>query len=313
MSTLSIIISTYNRKKWVEDLLISVARQTVTPEEIIIVDSTPESIEYSLPTGMEINLIKSDVMQLTFQRNLGVRAASGDILLHLDDDTALEPDFIENMLVVFHNDQEGAIGAVSGYVTNQWGVTSVKPKFVMKAAKLFGIYDGNYTAGSLSPSGVFMEFDSLPPFSGIRKVDFISGCSFAVRSEVYDKYKHPEVINKYGGEDKIFSRMIAGDWDLFIAGDARLEHYSAPGGARQSNFSETRSTVRFHLYSKKKYGTNGLGTMKLRLYYMLSALRMVIISTAMLISLVKAYKSWRWFSRASGYLVGALSKVDPDE
>ena len=104
--SVSIIICTYKRQKWVEGLLESLSEQTETPREIIIVDASPEKIDYSIPKELEINLIKSDKMQLTYQRNLGVKAASGNIILHLDDDTYLEKDFIEKILEVFECDLE---------------------------------------------------------------------------------------------------------------------------------------------------------------------------------------------------------------
>jgi glycosyltransferase involved in cell wall biosynthesis len=313
LDSVSVVICTYRRQKWVEDLLVSVSQQTVLPIEVLIVDSTPDTIDYTLPQGLTINLIKSDVMQLTYQRNLGVRAAKGEIILHLDDDTYLKPDFIEKIMNVFLADEAKAIGAVSGYVTNQWGVSKVTPENNMKWFKRLGLYDGDYSPGSISPSGIFVELNALQPFKGIGKTDFLSGCSFAVRAEVYNKHQHPEVINKYGGEDKIFSRMIASDWGLYIAGDAELEHYSAPGGARQSDYEETKSTVKFHLYAKKKYGKSDSNTTELRLYYILSALRILGISIIMFISIIKISKSKIWFMRSVGYAAGALSRVGIDE
>jgi GT2 family glycosyltransferase len=313
LNSVSVIICTYRRQKWVEDLLESVSKQTVLPIEVLIVDSTPDTIDYTLPQGLRTDLIKSDVMQLTYQRNMGVRAAKGEIILHLDDDTYLRPDFIEQVLKVFLADEAKTIGAVSGYVTNQWGISELAPEISLKWFQRLGIYDGDYAPGSISPSGIFVELNALQPFKGIGKTDFLSGCSFAVRAEVYNNFQHPEVINKYGGEDKIFSRMIAGDWELYIAGDAELEHYSAPGGARQSNYKETKSTVKFHLYAKKIYGKNDSNTTKLRLYYILSALRIFGISMLMFLSIVKFRKSKIWFMRSVGYLSGALSRVDIDE
>ena len=84
--SVSIIICTYSRQKWVENLLVSISEQTVMPDEIIIVDATPEKIDYSIPKGLEINIIKSDKMQLTYQKNLGLDITTGDIIFFLDDD-----------------------------------------------------------------------------------------------------------------------------------------------------------------------------------------------------------------------------------
>jgi GT2 family glycosyltransferase len=246
-------------------------------------------------------------MQLTYQRNLGVEAANGDIILHLDDDTSLETDFIERLLEVFENDTEGAIGAVSGYVTNQWGDTHVIPKTRLKIFRWLGIYDGNFAPGSISSSGVFIELNALKPFTGLKRVDFISGISFAVRSAIYEKYDHPDVIKQYGGEDKAFSCLIAKEWGLYVCGDAKLEHYSASGGARPKNFIHTKSSVEIHIYIQAKYSSNK-STIRLRMYFLLLSLWMYTIGILGLVTIVKAKKSLTRFARASGYLSGAISR-----
>jgi glycosyltransferase involved in cell wall biosynthesis len=307
--SVSVIICTYKRQKWLEGLLTSISEQTVQPKELIIVDATPTEIDYSIPKGLEIFFIRSNKMQLTYQRNLGVKVASGDIILHLDDDTYIEQDFIYQMLEVFQNDTEKKIGALSGYVTNQWGLRAYKPSFVMGLMKWLGLDKGDFSPGSLSHSGVFIGLNNLIPFTGIQFTDFISGCSFAVRSDVYCKYKHPEMINRYGGEDKVFSRMIANDWKMCVCGDAKTQHFSAPGGARQTDFSETKSTVLFHLFIQRNYGGVNRSTLRLRLNYILNSMRMYIISILMFLSFTKIKKSFKWFRRASGYLVGAFCSV----
>tara|TARA_B100002052_G_C15875059_1_gene596573 strand:+ start:1486 stop:2427 length:942 start_codon:yes stop_codon:yes gene_type:complete len=307
--TISVIICTYNRKKWVEKLLVSISEQTKKPKEILIIDASIDVIDYAIPKTIDVNIIKSNKIQLTYQRNIGVGISSGDIILHLDDDTYLKPDFFDSIYRFFNDNNNKNIGAISGYVKNQWGLKKYNPDKFMRFIKWLGIYDGDFSPGSVSPSGLFIELGSLEPQIGFYKTDFISGCSFAVRREVYDEYKHPEHINKYGGEDKAFSRMIAPNWEMGICFDASLDHYSAPGGARQTNYSETKSTVKIHMIIQNMYGIKGSSTLRLRLYYVLIALKLYIISVLMFISIYKIKKSFRWFMRASGYLVGAIAPV----
>ena len=304
--TVSLIICTYKRQKWVENLLKSIPEQTVMPNEIIIVDASPEKIDYSIPKDLEINLIKSDKMQLTYQKNLGLDKANGDFIFFLDDDLLLDKNYIEETLRVFKEDSVNRIGAVSGYITNQWGDSSNNPGLVMRIAKLLGIYDGNYSPGTVSTSGIFIELNRMQPFSGVKKTDFVPGGCTAFRKDVFERNRPPLVINKYGGEDKAFSRMISIDWEMCVCGDAKVEHFSAPGGARQTDYSETRSTVKFNLFIQKTYGRLNQSTLQLRLYYILTALRMYLISFVMFLSIIKIKKSKQWFMQATGYLVGAM-------
>ena len=305
--SVSIIICTYNRQKWVEDLLVSISQQTVMPKDVILVDASTEKKSYEIPEGLNVNIVHSDKMQLTYQKNLGLDVAIGDIIFFLDDDLLLDKNYIEQTVKVFDEDVQKRIGAVSGYITNQWGIISNNPGLFMKIAKLLNIYDGDFSPGSLSPSGVFIELSQLQPFSGVKKVDFVPGGCTAFRKEVFEKYRPPLVVNKYGGEDKTFSRMIARDWEMCVCGDAKLQHFSAEGGARQTDFSETKSTVKILLVIQKMYGKIYKSTVRLRLYYILSGLRMFIISFFMFISIFKMKKSQRWFKRGSGYLIGAIT------
>jgi glucosyl-dolichyl phosphate glucuronosyltransferase len=306
----SLIICTYKRKKWVEKLLVSISKQTVMPKEIIIIDASPEKISYSIPNSLEVKLIKSEIMQLTYQKNLGLEIATGEVIFFLDDDILLDRYYIEETLKIFNEDAEKEIGAVSGYISNQWGGVSNAPDLFMKVAKLLTIYDGDFSAGSVSPSGVFIELTELQPFSGVKKVDFVPGGCTAFRKEVFENYRPPLAINKYGGEDKAFSRMIANDWEMYVCGNAKLQHFSAGGGARPSYFNHTKNTVKFHRYIQKNYGQLNRSVLRLKCYYIFNAFRMFIISIVMFLSIIKIRKSVKWFMRASGYLVGALSYVD---
>ena len=277
--------------------------------EIIIVDASTEEIKYNVPSGLCVDIIQSDKMQLTYQKNIGLDNARGEIIFFLDDDLFLDKKYIEETLQVFFEDNRNKIGAVSGYISNQWGIISDKPDLFMRLLTFFRIYDGDHTPGSVSPSGVFIELNKMKPFSGIKKVDFVPGGCTAFRREVFENFRPPLEINKYGGEDKTFSRMIAETWNMVVCGDAKTEHYSAGGGARQSNFKETKSTVQFLLYIQKNYGMFEGRTLPLRLYYLVSGIRMYIISFLLLLSLIKCDKVSRWFMRASGYIAGSISSI----
>ena len=306
LSLVSIIICTYKRKKWLENLLESISRQSIIPDEILIVDASKETIEYSLPIELNIKIIESDRMQLTYQKNIGLDQARGDIIFFLDDDLLLEKNYVEETLKVFNNDALKKIGAISGYITNEWGDRSVEPGLIMKVAKLFNLYDGEYYPGSVSNSGIFIELNKMQPFSGIKPVDFVPGGCTAFRKEVFNQFRPPLEINQYGGEDKAFSRMIARDWEMFVCGNAKCEHFSAPGGARQTDYSETKSTVKFNLYIQNNYGLVNNNTTRLRLYYLLISARLYFISFIMFISIIKIKKGSKWFKRGSGYLAGIL-------
>jgi cellulose synthase/poly-beta-1,6-N-acetylglucosamine synthase-like glycosyltransferase len=55
---------------------------------------------------------------LTYQRNVGVRNSSGDIIFFLDDDIVLDKDFIKEIVKVFEKDCEKKVGGVMGNMVN---------------------------------------------------------------------------------------------------------------------------------------------------------------------------------------------------
>ena len=305
MIDVSVIICTYKRSKWLNNLLSSLEQQTFLPKEVIIVDASKVQPKYKIPSNLNVKKINSEVMALTYQRNLGVRESIGSIILMLDDDVELENDFIEKIIEPFEKDYSNKIGAVSGYDMHGWGIDDIESNFHIKFAKIIGLYDGNFQPGSISQSGMCIELNMLKPFKGIKKVDFYSGCSTAIRSEVYKKFMHPEKINKYGGEDKVFSAMISKFWDIYICGDAKLKHFTAPGGARQGSYENAINIVRFNTFLHKIFN-NSDNYFKLKTYFIYLALVNIFFSIYVLLFKRKIKRSLNLLKRGFGYIFGVL-------
>ena len=87
---ISVIISTFRRREYVNQLLSSISKQTILPDEIIIVDSSNKNISYDYPAGLNISKVYSKVAQLTYQRNLGVKNTKCDLILHIDDEFSVD-------------------------------------------------------------------------------------------------------------------------------------------------------------------------------------------------------------------------------
>ena len=303
--SLSVIISTFKRKEYVNQLLISISKQTILPNEIIIVDSSNENISYDYPVGLNIKKVSSEFAQLTYQRNLGVQNAICDLILHIDDDVILEDDYIENILDTFNNFNE--IDVVGGYIINEWNKSDFKNDIVLRFLNYLGLVKGSLLPGYFSCSGIFIELQGLNKNLGTYKTDFISGTSFAVRSRVYKKYKHPENINKYGGEDKVFSRMISKDFQMVINTHARLKHLFAQSGNRDNDYTSYKNTVRFNIYIQKNFPKIVSSTIVLRSYYFLIGIQMMAIGFLGFFIGVNFSKNFARIKRGSGFLSGSLS------
>ena len=99
--TLSVIIPTLNEEKFIGNCIESLLRQTVKPNEIIIVDakSSDRTVEIAKRYMRDTDkVILSNEACIPYQREIGVRMASGDYILLADADTVFPTDAIEKIM-----------------------------------------------------------------------------------------------------------------------------------------------------------------------------------------------------------------------
>lgn len=107
MSTVSVIIPTFNGGSGLEPTIASLRRQTLRPVEIIIVDdgSTDETrlvAERSRTLGLvDMVICHGTRCGRSAAINAGARFASGDLLLTVDADTVFEPTAVARLAAVF--------------------------------------------------------------------------------------------------------------------------------------------------------------------------------------------------------------------
>ncbi|NEP55422.1 MAG: glycosyltransferase family 2 protein, partial [Moorea sp. SIO3C2] len=117
---ISVVIPTYGREAVLCSTLKNVLEQPYPAFEVIVVDQTqthePATTAYlnSLKTNPQVTLYTVDWASLPAARNYAVERCHGDIILFLDDDVELPPDFLSAHA---HNYQtRDNIGAVAGRV-----------------------------------------------------------------------------------------------------------------------------------------------------------------------------------------------------
>jgi glycosyltransferase involved in cell wall biosynthesis len=104
--TISVIIPTLKRQAMLCSLLGDLSRQTILPNEVVVVDQsppTPEELEEQRTAAGRLRLIQCVCPQpagTSGARNVGFSHCRGDFVLMLDDDHHLEPDVIECFCIV---------------------------------------------------------------------------------------------------------------------------------------------------------------------------------------------------------------------
>ena len=91
---------TYNRAKWIPQVIDCFLNQTFTDAELVILDNGADNTADIVPTHPRIRYIRQPGPRLTTgeMRNLACGFAQGDIFLHWDDDDWSAPTRIESQL-----------------------------------------------------------------------------------------------------------------------------------------------------------------------------------------------------------------------
>lgn len=100
MKKISIIVTNYNKEKYIKECIDSLLRQTYKNLEIIIVDdgSTDNSRSILKKYEASVKIIYQENKGVSNARNTGIKSSSGELIMIVDGDDFLEPDYIENIL-----------------------------------------------------------------------------------------------------------------------------------------------------------------------------------------------------------------------
>jgi len=105
----SIVITNYNYGNWVKDAIISCEWQQIKPDEIIVVDdgSTDNSLDVLQPLANQckIKLIAQSNQGVAAARNNGIAAAAYPLIVCLDADDMIGPEFISALKPAMEHDR----------------------------------------------------------------------------------------------------------------------------------------------------------------------------------------------------------------
>lgn len=97
----SVIIVNFNGRKFLQDCLSSLLRQSYSPFEVILVDNASHdgSVEFVREHFPQVRILVEKVnLGFAGGSNAGIREAQGEFILTLNNDTITDPRFIENLV-----------------------------------------------------------------------------------------------------------------------------------------------------------------------------------------------------------------------
>lgn len=251
---ISVIIPTKNRAADLRAAVRSIFAQTFAPVSLLIVDQSLNDearrgvanelalAEARRACGWELNyILDPTIAGASAARNHAMRLADGDIWLFLDDDIVLEPDFIEQLLVVYRDYPH--ISGVSGIITNYrrlplpyrlWSTVFARGPFHDERQKIYWNADRLRNSSPIPVrhfTGALMSFRSR-----------------VVRNLFFDESLDQNFRGVSDGEDVAFCEKLGDKAQLRIAPRARLRHNHSSVGRLTDHWLRRHARANRYLY-----------------------------------------------------------------
>lgn len=228
----SAVIPTYKRGNDLRRCVINLLNQTLKPSEIIIsgvegdVETYEafESLKESYPdSNIKLVTLPRQRRGISAQRNNGLRSASFDLVLMVDDDVKLPPDFAgDGFRILLEQDALIVTGVEEG---------QKEPPKIQNAIRrifYFDHYEKNKQA--VLPSGA--KVIAYQPASDLR-AEFLGSQVWLMRKEIIDHFRFDETMITYSHrEDQDFSYAVYRKFGprLVMSPRLKFKHLHSPGG-----------------------------------------------------------------------------------
>jgi len=159
MYKISIIIPAYNEEKDIKDVLESINKQNYPKDliETIVIDDKSTDKTAEIASKYNVKIIKGKHKGVGAARNLGIKKASGDIILFVDADQILDKNYVKEIVNIFQNKN---IAGISG-IEYLWNKKSIIARLSYLKKRL-----GYWTAKLIPLSAVRKEV--------VKKVGYIN-------------------------------------------------------------------------------------------------------------------------------------------
>jgi glycosyltransferase involved in cell wall biosynthesis len=116
--SLSIVIPVFNEERYIRACLDAISRQSVKPDEVIVVDNNSSDKSVTIAKKYKfVRIIKEQRQGIVFARNAGFNTAKSQLIGRIDADTVLEKEWVETAKNYFcaHKHADAVTGPATFY------------------------------------------------------------------------------------------------------------------------------------------------------------------------------------------------------
>jgi glycosyltransferase involved in cell wall biosynthesis len=199
----SIVIPLYNKERWIRRALDSIAGQTFTDFELLVVNDGSSDGGAQIVTNYgdrRFRLITQRNAGPGAARNRGIGEAKGELLAFLDADDEWLPNYLEDSIRLLDNLGEDVASVSSGYLEHP---SAISRESMWRAR---GITEGPFR---LCPN--------TPPLAAVYRLVYMSPCSTVVRADILRKWGGFYGSNRclYGEDSYIWLKIILNETVAF--------------------------------------------------------------------------------------------------
>jgi glycosyltransferase involved in cell wall biosynthesis len=283
---ISAVVPTMNRGIALERMLRSLAKQTVQPIEVIMIDASAtnetEQLSRNQIPGLQSKVIhyKAKDVGAATQRNQGLPYASQGTILFCDDDNIFEPDCLRRLWEALQNDPQ--IGGVNAMITNQ---RYLPPGLLSRTVfrLLHGSYESSYAGKCIGPAFNMLPEDS-PTLPEVVPVEWLNlGCTLYRREALPVPMFPSHFIGYSMMEDLTLSLTVGRKWKLANARTARVFHDSQPSELK----SDRGAFAKMEVVNRHYVMTKVMGRQSFTDY-----LRLILLEVFGIVTPLASGKNW---------------------
>lgn len=230
--SVSALVATRNRSHSFKKMLDSLARQSMQPVEMIVVDGSEndqtKQVCHSEIPNLKTKIIYHRATELgaATQRNQAIQYATQDVVWLLDDDIVLESNCVARLWQAL--DRDSQLGGVNAMITNQKYLPPGKTsRYLFRL--LHGRSEASYAGKCIGPALNLLPEDN-PHLPEVVSVEWLNTTCVMYRREALPSPLFPPIFTGYSlMEDLTLSLVVGKKWQLANARTARIFHDSQPG------------------------------------------------------------------------------------